>query len=95
MGAQRGKQHGRSESGRYTRWRPQTAAPEPNDRATFGTLQGTARARWLWMADKSITALLRKSAEGRSIPSPGQTYPARFVIGVPRVVKRFRIAALI
>lgn len=40
-------------------------------------------------------ALLRKSAEGRSIPSPRQTYPARFVIGVPRVVKRFRIAALI
>lgn len=44
---------------------------------------------------KGGSALLRKSAEGRSIPSPRQTYPARFVIGVPRVVKRFRIAALI
>ena len=45
--------------------------------------------------DRSGTALLRKSAEGRSIPSRGQTYPARCVIGVPRAVKRFRIAALI
>jgi pimeloyl-ACP methyl ester carboxylesterase len=37
-------------------------------------------------------ALLRKSAEGRSTASAGQTYPARCVIGVPRAVKRFRVS---
>ena len=41
------------------------------------------------------TALLRKSAEGRSAPSLGQTYPARCVTGVPSAVKRLRMAALI
>ena len=40
-------------------------------------------------------ALLRKSPGGRIIPFPRQTYPARCVSGVPRAVKRFRIAALI
>jgi transposase InsO family protein len=40
-------------------------------------------------------ALLRKSDDGRTIPFPGQTYPARWVRGVPRAVKRFRMAALI
>ena len=40
-------------------------------------------------------ALLRKSREVRSSPFPGQTYPARCVRGVPRAVKRFRMAALI
>ena len=40
-------------------------------------------------------ALLRNSSEGRSIPFPGQIYPARCVRGVPRAVKRFRMAALI
>ena len=43
----------------------------------------------------SYRALLRKSRDGRTFPFPGQTYPARCVIGVPRTVKRFRMAALI
>ena len=40
-------------------------------------------------------ALLRKCPEGRSIPFPGQIYSVRWVSGVPRAVKRFRMAALI
>lgn len=40
-------------------------------------------------------ALLRKSGYVRSSPFPLQTYPARSVRGVPRAVKRFRMAALI
>jgi ParB family chromosome partitioning protein len=37
-------------------------------------------------------ALLHKSAEGRSSPFPGQTYPATSVTGVPSAVKPFRTA---
>jgi type I restriction enzyme S subunit len=40
-------------------------------------------------------ALLRKSRDGRTFPFPRQTYPLRCVSGVPRAVKRFRMAALI
>ena len=32
------------------------------------------------------TALLHKSAEGRTAPYPGQTYPATFVTGMPSAV---------
>ena len=31
-------------------------------------------------------ALLHKTADGRSSPSPGQTYPTTFVTGMPRAV---------
>ena len=37
-------------------------------------------------------ALLHKSAEGRSFPFPGQTYPASSVTGMPSAVKPFRTA---
>lgn len=37
-------------------------------------------------------ALLHKSAEGRSSPFLGQTYPATSVTGVPSAVKPFRTA---
>ena len=40
-------------------------------------------------------ALLRKSRDGRTFPFPGQTCSMRCVRGVPRAVKRFRMAALI
>ena len=40
-------------------------------------------------------ALLHKLPEGWISPSLGQTYPAVCVRGVPRAVKRFRMAALI
>ena len=37
-------------------------------------------------------ALLHKSAEGRSSPFPGQTYPVTSVMGVPSAVKPLRIS---
>ncbi|MDR5650974.1 hypothetical protein [Ruixingdingia sedimenti] len=37
-------------------------------------------------------ALLHKSAEGRSSPFPGQTYPVTSVMGVPSAVKPFKTA---
>ena len=37
-------------------------------------------------------ALLHKSAEGRSSPFPGQTYPVTSVMGVPSAVKPLRTA---
>ena len=40
----------------------------------------------------TTTALLHKSAEGRSSPIPGQTYPATSVTGVPSAEKPFRTA---
>lgn len=39
-----------------------------------------------------LTALLHKSADGRSFPFPGQTYPTTFVTGMPRAVKPFMTA---
>ncbi|ABL71122.1 SIR2 family protein [Paracoccus denitrificans] len=41
------------------------------------------------------TALLRKSADDRTSPFPGHTYPAATVIGIPSAVKRLRTAARI
>jgi hypothetical protein len=38
------------------------------------------------------TALLHKSADGRTSPYPGQTYPTTFVRGMPRAVKPFSTA---
>ena len=40
-------------------------------------------------------ALLRKSADDRTSPFPGHTYPAATVIGIPSAVKRLRTAARI
>ena len=40
-------------------------------------------------------ALLHKSAAGRTTPIPIRIYPMRTVCGVPKAVKRFRIAAQI
>jgi hypothetical protein len=40
------------------------------------------------------TALLHKSAGGRSFPIPGQTYPVTSVMGVPRAVKPLSTATL-
>jgi len=37
-------------------------------------------------------ALLHKSADARTSPSPGQTYPVTFVTGMPSAVKPFRTA---
>ena len=37
-------------------------------------------------------ALLHKSADGRTSPFPGQTYPATSVMGVPSAVNPFRTA---
>ena len=37
-------------------------------------------------------ALLCKSADGRTAPSPGQTYPMTFVTGMPSAVKPFNTA---
>lgn len=39
------------------------------------------------------SALLRKSADCRTFPFPGHTYPAATVIGIPSAVKRLRTAA--
>lgn len=39
-------------------------------------------------------ALLHKSADGRSFPIPGQTYPVTFVMGVPSAVKPLSTATL-
>ena len=39
-----------------------------------------------------LRALLHKSAEGRSSPFPGQTYPVTSVMGVPSAVKPLRTA---
>ena len=33
-----------------------------------------------------LGAFLHKSADGRTAPSPGQTYPATFVTGMPSAV---------
>ena len=41
------------------------------------------------------TALLHKSVKDRAAPIPKLTYPMRTVCGVPKAVKRFRIAAQI
>lgn len=40
-------------------------------------------------------ALLRKSADDRTCPFPGHSYPAATVIGIPSAVKRLRTAARI
>ena len=42
--------------------------------------------------DDRRVALLHKSADGRTAPSPRRTYPATFVTGMPRAVKPFRTA---
>jgi hypothetical protein len=52
--------------------------------------------RRYWVDLRKIqVALLRKSADVESFPFPGRTYSPRCVSGVPRAVKRFRMAALI
>jgi hypothetical protein len=38
------------------------------------------------LVDAEYEALLHKSADGRSAPYPGQTYPAAFVTGMPSAV---------
>ena len=45
-----------------------------------------------WSTGQASGALLHKSAEGRTSPFPGQTYPATSVMGVPSAVKPFRTA---
>jgi hypothetical protein len=35
---------------------------------------------------------MRKSADGRTSPYPGQTYPTTFVTGMPSAVNPFRTA---
>jgi hypothetical protein len=42
--------------------------------------------------DEVGAALLHKSSDGRTSPSPGQTYPVTFVTGMPMAVKPFRTA---
>jgi hypothetical protein len=75
-------------------------ADEPSDeveRDFYGVVDdqvGKTISEVVEFVEQGYAALLRKSAEGRSTPSAGQTYSARCVIGVPRAVKRFRIAAL-
>ena len=46
------------------------------------------------LGDSSDTALLHKSADARSFPIPGQTYPVTFVMGVPSAVKPLSTATL-
>lgn len=41
---------------------------------------------------KKQKALLHKSADGRTAPIPGPTYPTTFVTGMPSAVKPFRTA---
>jgi ATP-dependent DNA helicase RecQ len=45
-----------------------------------------AKPVWLTENYRSTATLLHKSADGRSFPYPGQTYPATFVTGMPRAV---------
>ena len=47
----------------------------------FGQLRLVAPSDWT-----PFLALLHKSADGRTSPFPGQTYPATSVTGVPRAV---------
>ena len=62
-------------------------SPEVRERAVRLVLDNDGQHASRWQA-----ALLHKSAEGRSSPSLGQTYPATSVTGVPSAVKPFRTA---
>ena len=53
---------------------------------------GTSLSKAYQVIDRFSEALLHKSAEGRSSPFPGRTYPVTSVMGVPSAVKPLRTA---
>jgi hypothetical protein len=76
--------------------KPRTSRVNARIRARAYILGSHDEIQTFWHAGFGInTALLHKSAAGRTTPIPRRTYPMRTVCGVPNAVKRFRIAAQI
>ena len=66
---------------------------------SYNGTEFTSKAILKWANENGVEwhymALLRKSADDRTSPFPGHTYPAATVIGIPSAVKRLRTAARI